>query len=94
MSPCKKLFYCFQRVRDDVDFACMTQSALIQALLRNLQPELWIEYMLPYILQCALSMSTSYATYDMLHGVFLFAEIVSSILIKYLLNNTLNVVGN
>ena len=37
---------------------------------RNLLPELWIEYMLPYILQCALSMSTSYATYDMLDGVF------------------------
>ena len=65
MSSYKKLTNCFLRVRDDADFACMMQALLIEALLRNSLPELWIEYVLPYIRQCVLSISASYATYHM-----------------------------
>ena len=65
MSSCKKLANCFLRVRDDAHFACMTQRLLIEALLRNSQPELWIEYVLSHIRQCVLSISASYATHDM-----------------------------
>ena len=74
MSSCKKLANFLLRVQDDADFACMTQSLLIEALLRISLPELWIEYVLPYISLCVLSISASHATYDMPDGVIFIFE--------------------